>query len=121
MTGCSNWTPLETTVDVGVSFPQTATNCQQNQTRTVQNREQNDYSHEYKNVGDLITENKTLSGQSSQRTAIGTKIYEKASNTIVTEYTGGGFKYVRSTYIQRDKRSEDSWYQYYTICRSAVL
>lgn len=156
LTGCSNWIPLETTVEVGVSFPQTATNCQQKQTRTVQNREQNDYSHEYKNVGDLITENQTLTGQSSQRTSIGTKIpqecsyvfghsttmsawidntqnkdyqvwwkgtkiYEKASNTLVTEYTGGGFKYVRSTYMQRDKRSEDSWYQYYTICRSAVL
>ena len=50
----------------------------------------------------------------------GTKIYDKTSNVLVTEYIGGGFKYVRSTYKQRDKRSDSSWYQYYTICRSLV-
>ena len=64
---------------LGVFFSQTVTNCQQKQNRTVQHREQNDYSHAYRNVGALINEEQTLTGQSSQRNSIGTKIPQECS------------------------------------------
>ena len=36
---CSNWSPLPTSITIGELFIQTATDCRQDQRRTVQNRE----------------------------------------------------------------------------------
>lgn len=58
-TECSAWSPDASTMATGTSFEQTAT-CKQNQTRTVQNREQNDHTLEFRNAGDVIVENQTL-------------------------------------------------------------
>jgi hypothetical protein len=70
--GCSNWSPAPSTVSNGTSFQQTATDCLQVQERTVQKREQNSISHDYRNVGTPTTETQTVS-VSSTRTATGTK------------------------------------------------
>lgn len=88
--GCSNWSPLENTVAYGVSFQQTATNCQQNQKRTIQNREQNDISHAYRDVGVAIVEKQTLNGQSSSRTSVGSLINWVPASPTVTEWTNSG-------------------------------
>ena len=88
--GCSNWSPLENTVAYGVSFQQTATNCQQIQKRTIQNREQNDTSHEYRDVGVATVETQTLNGQSSSRTSVGSLIKWIPASPTVTEWVNSG-------------------------------
>jgi hypothetical protein len=70
-TACSNWTPDPATISGGLTFEQTATDCQQTQESTVQAREQNTISLAYRNVGALQTQNQTLT-VSSVRTATGT-------------------------------------------------
>jgi len=71
---CTNWSPDPSTVNSGVSFTQTATNCKQNQTRTKQEREQDTITLAYRNIGELITETNVLNSQSNTRSAIGTKV-----------------------------------------------
>lgn len=75
--GCSAWTPAESTVDENVTFEQSATGCSQNQTRTVQEREQNNVSSDYRPVGPVKNENRTLSNQTITRSAVGTKSKEE--------------------------------------------
>lgn len=76
-TGCSAWTPDPSTKNIGVAFEQSATGCTQVQTRTVQEREQNNVSHEYRPVGPVKNENRTLSNQTITRSAVGTKSPEE--------------------------------------------
>jgi hypothetical protein len=76
ISGCSNWSPAISTVNQGVVFTQTATDCNQDQTRTVQNREQEKTSSLYRNIGSPIIENKTIT-VSSSREAIGAKSIAK--------------------------------------------
>lgn len=71
--GCSNWSPDPSTVNSGVSFTQTATDCSQDQTRLRQEREQETTTNEIRNNGPQVTENTTIAA-SSTRTATGTKI-----------------------------------------------
>jgi hypothetical protein len=78
-TGCVNWTPDPSTITTGVVFTQNATDCNQLQTRTVQNREQNDVTQEYRNVGTPTTENKTLTNQPHSRQSTGTKTLDECS------------------------------------------
>ena len=40
LTGCSNWSPATSTITLGQSFTQTATDCKQPQTLSRQDREQ---------------------------------------------------------------------------------
>lgn len=97
--------PVDTDFDLDVSFPQTATNCEQKQTRTVQNREQNDTSHAYRNVGDLIVESKTLKDQVSKRTATGTRIPEECSYVFGSTDT-------MSAWIANDKnKNVEIWWK----------
>ena len=76
-TGCGAWSPDPSTKNIGVTFDQTATGCSQVQTRTVQEREQNNVSHEYRNVGPVKNENQTLTNQTITRSAVGTKSPEE--------------------------------------------
>lgn len=89
-TGCGSWIPLENTVSYGVSFKQTANNCQQEQTRTVQQREQNNVTHAYRNVGVIVVENNTLSNQTINRTATGALIKWSAASPITSEWVNSG-------------------------------
>lgn len=88
-TGCSAWSPDPSTKDQGVTFEQIATGCSQVQTRTVQEREQNNVSHDYRNVGDVKNENRTLTNQSITRSAVGTKSKEECDIPNSTWVAGG--------------------------------
>lgn len=71
--GCTNWSPAPSTVTIGQSFTQTATDCEQNQTRGRSEV----YIDHRSGLGVVLTvpaENKTLTGQISTQTAIGTDI-----------------------------------------------
>jgi hypothetical protein len=68
---CTNWSPSTDTVNVGTSFTQTATDCQQDQQQTVQTREQNNVTNEIRNVGSPQVNHKTLT-VTSTRSAMGT-------------------------------------------------
>lgn len=52
-------------------FFQTANNCSQKQTRTVQEREQNTLTDEIRNKGFLLNEERTLSNVIGERDSIG--------------------------------------------------
>lgn len=98
---CSNWSPLENTVSNGISFEQKSTSCKQNQTRTLQNREKNEATNEYRNVGNLSQETRTLTDKESSRNGIGTKQPEECDY----KYGGAGvlsawFKYDNTNQFQ---------------------
>jgi hypothetical protein len=73
LASCSNWTPDPSTVNLGTSFTQTATNCTQDQSREKQNREQETTTLNYRNVGSPVVETNTLTNQTSTRSSTGTK------------------------------------------------
>ena len=85
-TGCSAWSPATNTVAAGISFEQTASNCKQSQSRTVQNREQNDYTLAYRNIGSLTNESRNLDDYSMTRTAVGTKIVNDCGSGDINNY-----------------------------------
>lgn len=76
ITGCSNWSPAISTVNQGVVFTQTATDCKQDQTRTVQEREKEKTSSVYRNIGNPYTETQSITVTSTQE-ATGAKSVEK--------------------------------------------
>ena len=73
ITACSNWAPSADTMIFDEYFTQTATDCQQPQSRTVQEREQNDVTLEYRNVGSPTIENKNITVTDTKQ-EIGTKV-----------------------------------------------
>lgn len=85
-TGCSAWEPATNTVTAGMSFEQKSSNCKQAQTRTVQNREQNDYTLVYRNIGSPTNESRNLDNYSMTRTAIGTKIVNDCGSGDINNY-----------------------------------
>jgi hypothetical protein len=72
ITGCNNWSPEPSTVNLGESFNQTATNCQQSQTRSIQEREQESTTKAIRYKGIQSTEDQIIV-VSSSRTNTGTK------------------------------------------------
>lgn len=68
---CTDWSPLPSFIAEGTSFTQTATDCQQDQTRSRQEREQEATSLAIRDKGSSVTESRTVSA-SDTRTAIGT-------------------------------------------------
>ncbi|MDV8121991.1 hypothetical protein R4K50_28000, partial [Pseudomonas aeruginosa] len=72
ITACTNWSPAPSTVTVGQSFTQTATDCKQNQTRSRQDREQETTTKAVRNKGTAVTETQTIT-VSSTRSATGTR------------------------------------------------
>lgn len=72
ITNCTNWSPSTDTVTKNQTFTQIATDCNQNQTRTRQDREIGQYTNEIKNIGSPILETR-IGFATSQREAIGTK------------------------------------------------
>jgi hypothetical protein len=69
--GCSNWSPYTSTVGKGLTFEQIATNCSQNQTRTVQPQIKNNVTGEIKAEGAMGSEDRAII-VSDHRDAIGT-------------------------------------------------
>lgn len=89
VTGCSNWSPATSTVTVGQSFTQTATDCQQAQTRSRQDREQESTTGAFRNVGSVVTESQSITA-SSTRTATGTKETWVATTPTYTTWINSG-------------------------------
>lgn len=73
VSSCSNWTPTADTMIFDEYFAQTATDCQQPQSRTVQEREQNDVTLEYRDVGTPTLESKNIT-VSQTKQEMGTKV-----------------------------------------------
>lgn len=126
--GCSNWTPDPSTVNAGQSFPQTANDCEQNQERSVQNREIEQTTNNIRNIGPETTENRIVENVTNNRLSTGTKPVQECIGTWVvgnwgitiswpnppavfgttiasgltpvnrTSYSTGGYNYTRSTY-----------------------
>ncbi|WP_241471555.1 hypothetical protein [Pseudomonas aeruginosa] len=60
--GCTNWTPDVATITLGEEFEQTATDCQQDQTRSRQEREQETTTLAIRDIGTPTIENQTITG-----------------------------------------------------------
>jgi hypothetical protein len=90
VTGCTNWAPDPSTMPNGVEFEQQANDCKQTQQQTVQLREQNSTTQEYRSVGQ--PQIKTQDIQTNRvRTAMGTEdgIWQQA-DTYITVWTDTG-------------------------------
>lgn len=87
--GCLTWIPDASTVTVLESFTQSSNDCKQDQSRSIQNREQETTSKQYRNVGDSVTETQVIT-TSLTRTAIGTKENWVTTSPAYTEWTNTG-------------------------------
>lgn len=67
---CSNWSPSPTSIAIGKLFIQTATDCSQDQVRTVQDMEVDEISGSTRSVGEPYTQYRNI-GAISTRDAIG--------------------------------------------------
>ena len=72
VSGCSNWTPDASTVEGGLSFTQSATGCSQNQTRSIQEREQETTTLAYRSIGEPTIETRKQENLTISRVALGT-------------------------------------------------
>lgn len=86
VSGCSNWTPDASTMLKDETFNQTATDCQQTQSRTRQDREQETTTLAYRNVGEPVTIGQNITINSS-RTATGTASCSYSPYVNGTPYT----------------------------------
>jgi hypothetical protein len=79
---CSDWSPSVDTIATGVSFTQTATDCNQDQIRTVVPQRKNTSTGVIEPiVGGSTTESQTLSGATSTQSATGTALAPTVSMT----------------------------------------
>ena len=69
--GCSNWSPSTSTIGKGISFTQSATDCNQDQSRWAIDYEINTANGDIRPVGELYLENR-IESSSSERDAVGT-------------------------------------------------
>jgi len=90
--GCTNWSPDTSTVSIGRAFTQAATDCKQNQTRTVQDRELETYSGALRNVGEPYAETRTITASAS-RQAVGTLETWQATDPTYTAWANAGGVY----------------------------
>ncbi|MEK2609062.1 hypothetical protein WLF18_08095 [Pseudomonas shirazensis] len=145
VTSCTNWSPAPSTVTVGQSFTQTATDCKQGQTRSKQNREQETTTKAIRNVGSPVGESRTIT-ISSTRTATGTKSLKECRYNVATQnhaekygtiesymyywnggYIGGGartvtigaYKYEASTFKETVTEPYIQIHRY-VICRTPI-
>jgi hypothetical protein len=83
---CSNWSPAPSTVTIGQSFTQTATDCKQDQTRT---RAESYVDHKTGTTTAVAVagETKTLTGQTDTQSATGTKETWAATTPTYTAWT----------------------------------
>lgn len=84
---CTNWSPATSTITYNQAFTQTATDCQQPQTRSRQEREQETTTNAIRNTGSPITESQSITA-STTRVATGTKESWVAATPSYTAWTG---------------------------------
>lgn len=68
LTNCTNWTPNPNTVAIGETFTQTASDCQQQQSRTRQDLEIETNTSATRNVGEEVIENQTIAATDKRET-----------------------------------------------------
>ncbi|MGV8499034.1 hypothetical protein [Pseudomonas aeruginosa] len=100
VSGCSNWAPTASTMLKDEPFNQTATDCNQYQTRTRQNREQETTTLAYRNVGAPVTMGQNVTVNSS-RTATGTAScsYSRSVNRVPDTYWFAGTSSSSDAYL----------------------
>lgn len=100
VSGCSNWTPAASTILKDVAFNQTATDCNQYQTRTIQSREQETTTLAYRDVGEPVTIGQNITINSS-RTATGTAScsYKRYVNGTTDTYWFAGTTSSNNAYL----------------------
>lgn len=86
---CTNWLPLPPSITIGQSFIQTATDCKQDQTRPVQDREVDEVSGSIRDSGEPYTESRTTI-VSDTRDAIGSLETWAATTPTYTEWVNSG-------------------------------
>ena len=90
--GCTNWIPPANEVAVTTLFTQTATDCKQDQSRSVQAREIQQASGIYRNVGEATSEWRSFSA-TAQRSTTGTKEYWVMVSPTYTSWQNSGAVY----------------------------
>jgi hypothetical protein len=83
---CTNWSPAPSTVTIGQSFTQTATDCSVNQSRTRQDRQVETTTGAIRNNGAVVTETQTIGGQTGSQTATGTKQTWVATTSVYSAW-----------------------------------
>lgn len=86
---CSNWSPSPSDITVGQSFTQTATDCKQNQIRTVQDRQIDELSGNIRNIGELYAQTQVIT-VSSTKEAVGSKESWVATTPTYTAWVNSG-------------------------------
>ena len=143
--GCSNWAPAPTSMLKDEPYNQTATDCKQDQSRTIQDRERETTTLAYRNVGEPVTIEQNVTVNSS-RTATGTaacsyiqsKTYwftgtSSSSNAYIvkmngvelksaegyytTSFTLNGITYKRGKTVKDSITNEYGTYRYYEVCK----
>jgi hypothetical protein len=94
---CQNWSPDTSAVPIGQLFVQTANDCEQDQVRTVQPREQSTKTQAYRDVGVPTTELRTVNA-SLQRDAVGTQESWMTASPFFTEWVNEGGIYECKTW-----------------------
>ena len=89
ITACTNWSPAVTTVNKGTPFTQTATDCNQTQTRSRQDRQQETNTLVYRNSGSPVVESQVVVVNDT-RSATGTKELWAATNPTYTSWVNNG-------------------------------
>lgn len=84
ISSCTNWSPSENTVLEGTQFEQKATDCKQEQVRTIQKQEINN-KNELRDVGQPYEESQLISA-TSKRNKVGIKVIT-CSFTYTQAYT----------------------------------
>lgn len=86
---CTNWSPVPDTVGLNLEFTQTATDCDQNQSRTRQERQVSQTTGEYRNLGDAVEEMRIIAASLS-RQAVGTLEAWLATSPVYTDWVNNG-------------------------------
>lgn len=123
ISSCSNWAPSETTVLEGTTFEQTATDCKQEQVRTVQKQEINN-KNELRDVGQPYEESQYLTS-TSKRNKVGTKVitcsfvysqgytqWQPGGGYVSIRWQGAQVGYIRSPYTELGGNINAKYYTY---------
>jgi hypothetical protein len=119
---CTTWTPAEDTQPSGVEFTQTSENCQQAQSSTTQQREQNSATQEIRAIGEATSSGRFISVKGS-RTSIGTYESLKLVYTIYSGLISGQYGWTPSVGSLRTSSTSAANYplKYLTIGTQGVV
>ena len=89
--GCSLWSPDPATQTIGLAFTQTQS-CLQDQVQTVQQREQNEKTQQIRNLGDPVSQNRSVN-TSHNRDAVGELESWVAASPVYSDWVSKGSIY----------------------------